>query len=211
MPVELTQRQQKIVDMVKSYGPIAAEELASRLELTRAAIRADLSVLTMLGHLEARPRVGYTYAGRQGIGIQAERLRSVMVKEVQAVPVVIRESVSLYEAIVTTLLEDDGTLYVTDQEGRLVGVVSRGDLLRAAIGQTELNKVPVGILMTRMANLITLSGDDTLLTAARKLSSHRVNALPVVRRSDKSGGYEVTGTVNLAMVAALVAEFGETH
>ena len=211
MPVELTQRQQKIVDMVKRYGPIAAEELASRLELTRAAIRADLSVLTMLGHLEARPRVGYTYAGRQGIGIQAERLRSVMVKEVQAVPVVIRESVSLYEAIVTTLLEDDGTLYVTDQEGRLVGVVSRGDLLRAAIGQTELNKVPVGILMTRMANLITLSGDDTLLTAARKLSSHRVNALPVVRRSDKSGGYEVTGTVNLAMVAALVAEFGETH
>lgn len=211
MPVELTQRQQKIVDMVKSYGPIAAEELASRLDLTRAAIRADLSVLTMLGHLEARPRVGYTYAGRQGIGIQAERLRSVMVKEVQAVPVVIRESVSLYEAIVTTLLEDDGTLYVTDQEGRLVGVVSRGDLLRAAIGQTELNKVPVGILMTRMANLITLSGDDTLLTAARKLSSHRVNALPVVRRSDKSGGYEVTGTVNLAMVAALVAEFGETH
>jgi CBS domain-containing protein len=209
--MELTERQQKIVDMVKNLGPIAAEELASRLDLTRAAIRADLSVLTMIGHLEARPRVGYTYVGRDAIGLQAERLRRIIVRDVQAVPVVIRESVSLYDAIVTTLLEDDGTMFVTDNEGRLVGVVSRGDLLRAAIGQTDLNKVPVGILMTRLANLVTLSGDDTLLTAARKMSSHRVNALPVVRISDKSGGYEVTGTVNLAMVAALVAEFGETH
>ena len=207
----LTSRQQKIVEMVKCFEPIAAEELASRLDLTRAAIRADLSVLTMLGHLEARPRVGYTYAGKEGIGQQAEKLRTILVREVQAVPVVIRESVSLYDAIVTTLLEDDGTLFVTDPEGRLTGVVSRGDLLRAAIGQTDLNKVPVGILMTRTANLVTLSGEDTLLTAARKLSSHRVNALPVVRRSDKTAGLEVTGTVNLAMVAALVAEFSETH
>lgn len=211
MRVELTERQQKIVDMVKHLGPIAAEELASRLDLTRAAIRADLSVLTMLGHLEARPRVGYTYAGRQGMGLQVEKLRSILVRDVQAVPIVIRESVSLYDAIVTTLLEDDGTMFVTDIDGRLVGVVSRGDLLRAAIGQTDLNKVPVGILMTRMANLITLTGEDTLLTAARKLASYRVNALPVVRESEKLGGFEVTGTVNLAMVAALVAEFGETH
>ncbi|HSL93022.1 MAG TPA: CBS domain-containing protein [Bacillota bacterium] len=209
--MELTQRQQKIVDMVKHFGPIAAEDLASRLDLTRAAIRADLSVLTMLGHLEARPRVGYTYAGREGIGLHAEKLRSILVRDIQAVPIVIREGVSLYEAIVTTLLEDDGTMFVTDNDGRLVGVVSRGDLLRAAIGQTDLNKVPVGILMTRMANLITLTGEDTLLTAARKLSSHRVNAVPVVRKSDKSGGFEVTGTVNLSMVAALVAEFAEKH
>lgn len=209
--MELTSRQQKIVEMVKQCGPIAAEELAARLDLTRAAIRADLSVLTMIGHLEARPRVGYTYAGREALGQHLERLQRILVKDVQAVPIVIRESVSLYDAVVTTFLEDAGTLFVSDQVGHLVGAVSRSDLLRAAIGLVDLNKVPVGVIMTRTANLITLNAEDNVLSAARKLSLHKISALPVVKKSEAGDGVEVTGTVSLATIAGLVAEFVETH
>ena len=60
--IELNDRQGKILDIVKNNGPITGENIAEMLEVTRAALRPDLAVLTMLGYLEAKPRVGYTYS-----------------------------------------------------------------------------------------------------------------------------------------------------
>ena len=56
--IELSKRQQQIVDIVKNNGPITGEHIAERLDLTRATLRPDLAILTMSGILEARPRVG---------------------------------------------------------------------------------------------------------------------------------------------------------
>jgi CBS domain-containing protein len=199
-----------MVEIVKRFGPIAAEELASRLNLSRAAIRSDLSVLSMMGYLEARPRVGYTYAGKEAQGMGIEQFRKTRVRDVQSVPVVIREDKSLYEAVVSTFLDDTGTLFVVDNTGYLVGAVSRGDLLRSAIGQVDLEKVPVGVIMTRVSNLITLSPEDGILSAARKLWIHKISALPVVREAGKNR-LEVTGVITLESVTGLFAELGETH
>jgi DeoR/GlpR family transcriptional regulator of sugar metabolism len=55
--IELNERQEKILDIVKNNGPITGESIADMLEVTRAALRPDLAVLTMSGYLEAKPRV----------------------------------------------------------------------------------------------------------------------------------------------------------
>jgi DNA-binding FadR family transcriptional regulator len=38
--------------------------IAKKLNVRRATLRPDLTVLTMAGLLEARPRVGYFYTGK---------------------------------------------------------------------------------------------------------------------------------------------------
>ncbi|MDP3058409.1 MAG: CBS domain-containing protein [bacterium] len=134
------------------------------------------------------------------------------VRDVQSVPVLIREDKPLYDAVVATFLEDVGTLFVVNSVGALTGAVSRSDLLRSSIGQMDLEKVPVGVIMTRMANIITLSPDESLLSAARKLWLHRLTALPVVRQQNGDGhsSFEVTGVISLSTITRIFAELGET-
>lgn len=64
-PIELNKRQDVILQIVKENGPITGEHIAERLGLTRATLRPDLAILTMAGFLDARPRVGYFYAGKK--------------------------------------------------------------------------------------------------------------------------------------------------
>ncbi len=113
--------------------------LQTGLNLTRATLRPDLAILTMAGFLDARPRVGYFYTGKNGVQLLTENLEKLFVKDYQSIPVVVSENISVYDAIVTMFLEDVGTLFVVDQSSLLVGVVSRKDLLRASIGKQELN------------------------------------------------------------------------
>ena len=82
--INLSQRQKKILEIVKEFGPISGEEIASRLNVSRSALRPCLTVLTMSGLLEARPRVGYTYAGKNAQSLFADYLRRFTVGEVKA-------------------------------------------------------------------------------------------------------------------------------
>ena len=63
--VELSERQEKIIEIVKESGPITGEQIADNLNLSRATLRPDLAILTMAGYLDARPRVGYFLLGKQ--------------------------------------------------------------------------------------------------------------------------------------------------
>ena len=73
--VKLTERQQKIADMVQHEGPITGKTIAARLDVTRSALRSDLAVLTMMGLLDARPKVGYYYVGRDNVNPAAEEIK----------------------------------------------------------------------------------------------------------------------------------------
>ena len=53
--MKLTPRQEEIIKLVKEKQPITSEELASKVGVTRAALRPDLAILTMIGVLDARP------------------------------------------------------------------------------------------------------------------------------------------------------------
>jgi CBS domain-containing protein len=137
--------------------------------------------------------VGYFYTGKSGTALLTENLQKIYVKDYQSIPVVIHENLSVYDAICTMFLEDVGTLFVIDQNSLLVGVLSRKDLLRASIGKQELNTIPVNIIMTRMPNITMCEKDDLLIDVAKKLIEKQIDAVPIVRKSEK--GIEVIGRI----------------
>ena len=193
LTIELSKRQEQILEIVKDNGPITGEHIADRLHLTRATLRPDLAILTMAGFLDARPRVGYFYTGKTGVQLLTDNLQKLIVKDYQSIPVVVNENVSVYDAIVTMFLEDVGTLFVVDSHSKLVGVLSRKDLLRASIGNQELTTLPVNIIMTRMPNITICHRDDLLIDVAKKLIDKQIDAIPVVK--DVDNGYEVIGRI----------------
>jgi Predicted signal-transduction protein containing cAMP-binding and CBS domains len=166
----------------------------------------------MAGYLDARPRVGYFYAGKTGNQLLAERLRKMKVGDYKARPVVIREASSVYDAITTLFLEDVGTLYVVNEEGLLAGVVSRKDLLRAALGGKRLEDLPVGVIMTRMPNIITVTPEDSLYDAAKKLIDYEVDSLPVIVEVKEKGprAFEVVGRVTKTTITRAFVELGQS-
>ena len=193
LTIELSKRQEQILEIVKGNGPITGEHIADRLHLTRATLRPDLAILTMAGFLDARPRVGYFYTGKTGVQLLTDNLQKLIVKDYQSIPVVVNENVAVYDAIVTMFLEDVGTLFVVVSDSKLVGVLSRKDLLRASIGNQELTTLPVHIIMTRMPNLTICHRDDLLIDVAKKLIDKQIDAVPVVK--DVDNGYEVLGRI----------------
>lgn len=212
--IELTRRQEIILDIVKSQGPVTGEQIAEQLQLTRAAIRADLAVLTMSGVLAARPRVGYYYVGNSVQSLFASRVRKIKVDEIKSVPIVVKDSSSVYESIVTMFLEDVGTLFVVNDKGMLVGVASRKDFLKVALGKSDIHQMPIGVIMTRMPNLITTTPEESIYEAARKIIEHQVDSLPVVKLAepvDPKGKeeWEICGRITKTNLTKLLVELAE--
>lgn len=212
--IELNKRQELILQIVKDNGPITGEQIAERLSLTRATLRPDLAILTMAGFLDARPRVGYFYTGKTGSQLFTERLQKLHVKDFQSIPVVVNESASVYDAIVTMFLEDVGTLFVVDKESHLIGVLSRKDLLRASMGKQDLESIPVNIIMTRMPNITTCTPEDLLIDVANTLINKQIDALPVIVEITKGElvKHEVVGRVTKTSITkAFVHIANEMH
>ncbi|MDP3050173.1 MAG: helix-turn-helix transcriptional regulator [Eubacteriales bacterium] len=210
--MELTKRQEEIMSIVKGNGPITSEQIAERLSLTRATLRPDLAILTMAGLLDARPRVGYFFSGKTPNRLVAQKIKRVLIGEIKSLPVVVKDDCSAHNAIVNMFLEDCGTLFVVSNSNLLQGVVSRKDLLKSALGGKDLNSIPVGVVMTRMPNVVTVEPEETLWEAAKKMATHEIDALPVVRRvrmDDGSEGFEVVGRVSKSNVTRLFVELGE--
>ncbi|PQD96474.1 transcriptional repressor CcpN [Pradoshia eiseniae] len=197
--IELTKRQEHILQIVKDNGPITGEHIADQLNLTRATLRPDLAILTMAGYLDARPRVGYFYTGKTETQLLADNLKKLLVGDYQSIPVVVGEGMTVYDAICTMFLEDVGTLFVVDKESLLVGVLSRKDLLRASLGKQDLTTIPVHIIMTRMPNITVCTKEDYLIDVAEKLIEKQIDALPVVKQIDK--GFEVVGRITKTNIA----------
>ncbi|OEF99752.1 hypothetical protein BHF71_07515 [Vulcanibacillus modesticaldus] len=204
--IELTNRQEQIVKIVKEEGPITGEKIAEKLNLTRATLRPDLAILTMSGFLDARPKVGYFYTGKKGNQLISEALKKMSVKDYKAMPVVIKEESSVYDAIVMMFLEDVGTLAVVNNRGTLAGVVSRKDLLKVAMGKQNLQDIPVSVIMTRMPNIITCHIDDPLIEVANILIQNQIDSVPVVRSIEN--GLEVIGRITKTTITKAFVELG---
>ena len=205
--VKLSKRQEQIAQIVREEGPVTGSAIAEHLEVTRSALRSDLSVLTMLGVLDARPNVGYYYVGLSKETQTAERLKSFLVSDVLSQAVVVSGETSLYDTIVTIFTEDVGTILVCD-DSYLVGVVSRKDLLRASMGQTDSHAMPISMIMTPVSKVITVEPSDTLVEAAQKMIDYEVDCLPVVVREDvwNKKRLKVVGRVSKTTVAKVFLE-----
>ncbi|MGM8213532.1 helix-turn-helix transcriptional regulator [Virgibacillus sp. W0430] len=202
--MELSDRQEKIIDIVKENGPITGEQIADTLNLSRATLRPDLAILTMSGFLEARPRVGYFYTGKTGSELLTEKIKKYKIKDFQSVPVVVKEHASVYDAISSMFLGDVGTLFVVDDHSCLTGVLSRKDLLRASMGKQNLDTVPVHIIMTRMPNITICRPNDLLFDGAKKLIDKQIDGLPVVK--DTQHGLQVVGRITKTTITKVFVE-----
>lgn len=206
--IELNKRQDAILQIVKDNGPITGEQIAERLNLTRATLRPDLAILTMAGFLDARPRVGYFYAGKKSAISLTESLMNLKVKDFQSQPVIVSENMTVYDAICHMFLEDVGTLFVADKNNHLLGVLSRKDLLRTSIGSQDLNKIPVHIIMTRMPNIAYCEKSDSLVLAAKKLIEREIDSLPVVNETE--AGVEIVGRLTKTSITKAFISLAET-
>jgi len=213
-PIELTNRQKKIIELVKEHQPITSENIAEKLNMTRAALRPDLTILTMTGFLEARPKVGYFYSGKPVNSMISDFIKNLnfiknlKVENIKSTPVVVSEDTTIYDGIVTLFLEDVGTIFVHN-EGLLAGVVSRKDFLKAALGKTDIYKVPIGIIMTRMPNIAYVTDEDSAYDAAAKIIEHEVDSIPVVEAvtTDRGKkGFKITGKVSKTNITRLFYE-----
>ncbi|MGL5440489.1 MAG: helix-turn-helix transcriptional regulator [Filifactoraceae bacterium] len=179
--IQLTQRQEKIIEIVKEFQPITGESIAAKLELTRATLRPDLTILTMSGILDARPKVGY-YFGKSSSAIgQISKIKERSVESVMSLPVVIKETDTIYSAIITMFMEDTGSIFIVS-EGELSGIISRKDLLKSAVGGLDIHDTPVSLAMTRMPNVVYVEEHELIPIAVQRLLVHEVDSLPVVRK-----------------------------
>ena len=108
------------------------------------------------------------------------KIRNILVRDVQSLPIVIKEDTSIYEAIVKMFLEDVGTLYAIDDDRDLVGVISRKDLLKGTMGKNDIERTPVSIIMTRKPHITTCYPNDLLIYAANQLIEKQIDSIPVI-------------------------------
>ena len=202
----MTDRQREIVEMVKKEGLLTGKAIADKLGLSRATIRSDLSILTMMNILGARPRVGYFYTGKTEVTLLTERVRQITVESTMSLPVVVDVNTTIYDAIVSMFLENVGTLYITE-DGYLKGVVSRKDMLRSTISRDDLTSIPVAMVMSRMPNIHYVYGTDSVLEGAKKIFLQDIDGLPVVE--DENGKLKVIGRFTKTNIVKLFDEIFE--
>lgn len=196
--------------LVRRSAPITGEQIAEQLGLSRPTIRSDLAVLVMLGVLDAKPKVGYfPGAASEPQGELRRMLLDWKVKDIQVRPVIIRESATVQDAVVAMFLENAGSVFVTDEEGILQGIVSRKDLLKVTLGNPNSPSMPVSLVMTRKSNLVTVDPEEPALEAAKKMIRHEVESLPVVQAVEGREGVEVIGRISNTTMTKILVEWAE--
>lgn len=212
--MKFTKRQEEIVKIVKAGQPVTSEALAEKLGVTRAALRADLAILTMTGTLDARPKVGYVYLGKKLDSDILANLSKIRVGEIMSKPVTVNDATTVYDAIVYLFLNDVGTLFV-ENDGILVGAVSRKDFLKIAIGGTDIHKVPIGVIMTRMPNIVYGFPEDSAYTLAKKIIEHEIDSIPIVEKvndsDDEKVNLKIVGKISKTNITKLFVKIGENN
>ena len=209
--MRFSERQEKIVELVRNCSPMTGEQIAGELNLTRATLRPDLTILTMSGVLEARPRVGYFYREEGARSPISERLRQLRVCDFKSMAAAVKEDTKIYDAVVSLFTNNVGSLIVVGGDRELKGMVSRKDILKASLGNMDLHQVPIGVIMTRMPNIIMVTSDESVLEASKKLVQHQIDTLPVVDYYIDENGherYEVVGRFTKTNVTNLFVELG---
>lgn len=202
--IKLSGRQEKIIKIIQENQPITGEAIADKVGLTRATLRPDLAVLSMCKIIDAKPKVGYFISSSKSNEDLTDRLMNIKLSQIKSVPVVVNESTSVYDSIVTLFLENVGTLFVVEDKV-LKGIVSRKDLLKAAMGGGDLSAMPIGIIMTRFPKAVYCTEDESIIDAAEKIIDHDVDCVPIIEFDDKNRMI-ITGRVSKTNVTKVMID-----
>ena len=128
-------------------------------------------------------------------------------------PVTTTPDMGVFEAFELMKSEGVQRLPVLDGDGNLVGIISEKNITSAAADKEVsivefallLSKIKVGDVMTK--EVITVSVDDPVEMAARKMSDNDISILPVVDNNEK-----LVGVVSRSDLFRLLLElFGTRH
>ncbi|KXU02519.1 CBS domain-containing protein [Streptococcus constellatus] len=189
--MKLTKRQKEIVEIVKKDQPVSGEKISELLDVSRATLRSDLSFLTLVGILKASPKVGYTYSGSDLETLFFFDTFQKKVEDVMTSPVLVTHDSFIQDAIITLFMYDADVLYAIDEKKQLQGILSRKDLLRAALN-ANIDVTPVAVCMTRMPHIKTCHKDLNILEAAALLQDFAIDSLPVVEEQNEA---HIIGTI----------------
>lgn len=195
-----------IFSIINENQPITGDTIAEKLGLTKATLRADLTILSMCGLIEAKPNVGYFANDKKNNKDIYEKLFTIKVSDVKSLPINISESTSVYDAIVTLFLENVGTLFVVEDEA-LKGTVSQKDLLKVTMNSKDLSIIPVGVIMNRLAHVVTLKEDDSILEAAEKIIESEFDCLPIVKETN--GKIIAVGRISKTNITKVMLEISK--
>ncbi len=206
--MRFTRVQESIIELLKEKGRLNKADIANELGLDKDSFNEDLVSLENLGVVGSSENYGYFYQANRSYVVFAEILKYYSVENIMSMPVIIEERLSVYDAIVTLFLENVGSIYVTKNKD-LVGVVSRKDLLRAAIGQDDIHKTPINMVMTRMPNVKTVTLDTSVFDCAKIIVDSQVDGVPVVE--EHKGALRVIGRVTKTNLANLFVRMGYNY
>ncbi|WP_414839066.1 helix-turn-helix transcriptional regulator [Carnobacterium sp. TMP28] len=202
--MDLSERQKKIIDIVKEKEPITGEKIAALLGFSRSTLRPDLSLLTLSELVIAKPKVGYFYNAHKVEPFIIKDIKEKKVEDVMSVPVIVTSDTSIQDTVIKMFLEDVGSVYITENQ-QLVGLVSRKDLLKTVIGKMTVEEIPVSMAMTRVPNVAYVFGTDSVEVATKKLLEHEVDSLPVIESTneDKINQLKIVGKFSKTVISRL--------
>lgn len=140
----------------------------------------------------------------------------------RAVPTTIRPETTMREAVRIMVGEKANGLIVTDEQGKVVGILSSWDIIQFIVPDyleddkhlaafeaestfdnriKQVAESPVSEFMTKEVR--TVSPDDALMQAATVLSEFHIRQLPVVDSDEKLVGYLNRTDMKLAIARVL--------
>jgi CBS domain-containing protein len=166
------------VELTRDFNLFPAVLIGSIAALGVTVLLMRRSILT-----EKLARRGFHLTCEYSIDpLEVARVGEVMDPDVPTVPATMKLS-----ELSNRIILDDGDLsrrqgtLIVDDQNRLVGIITRGDIVRAMRKQKEMTVAEAG-----SSNLVVAYPDEPLYSALAKMLDRDVGRLPVVKRNDPS-------------------------
>jgi len=122
------------------------------------------------------------------------RVRDVM----REVIITVRDNEPLLNVLRIMYSRNIGSVVVTNEEGRAVGIFTERDLVRVVAKNGDVSSLTVGDVMTR--GVIVVEADASLIKAVHIMAKHGIRHLPVV-----DGEGRVVGIISIRDAAIALA------